>query len=131
MTGDENVRRGGGRSGSVCAWIALHLAKRGSECCCLMRMGRDIRGRVRATNRASFAWIWRGMKFIRSVAAFTGSVEGIVCATAKQELFQKTGVLWLAESGNAQLQATVGALRRIKLNSNSSIALHLGFATAN
>jgi len=36
----------------------------------------------------------------------------LFAATAKQELFQKTGVLWLAESGNAQLRATVDALGR-------------------
>src|SRR5439155_27184141 len=33
-------------------------------------------------------------------------------ATGNQELFQKTGVLWLADSGNAQLRATADVLGR-------------------
>ena len=36
----------------------------------------------------------------------------LFAASGNQELFQKTGVLWLAESGNAQLRATADVLGR-------------------
>ena len=95
------------------AWIALHLTKRGQRVLLLDAYGpghsRSSSGDESRIIRMGYGadeiyTQWSRRSLVQWKELFAG--------TANQELFQKTGVLWLAESGNAQLQATVDALGR-------------------
>src|SRR6266403_316184 len=95
------------------AWIALHLAKRGQRVLLLDAYGPG-HSRSSSGDESRIIRMGYGADEIYTQWSQRSLVQWkeLFAATAKQELFQKTGVLWLAESGNAQLQATVDALRR-------------------
>jgi len=95
------------------AWIALHLAKRGQRVLLLDAYGPG-HSRSSSGDESRIIRMGYGADEIYTQWSRRSLVQWkeLFAATAKQELFQKTGVLWLAESGNAQLQATVDALRR-------------------
>ncbi len=95
------------------AWIALHLAKREQRVLLLDAYGpghsRSSSGDESRIIRMGYGadeiytqWSQRSLLLWKELFAASGN----------QELFQKTGVLWLAESGNAQLRATADVLGR-------------------
>jgi len=95
------------------AWTALHLTKRGKRVLLLDAYGpgnsRSSSGDESRIIRMGYGadeiytqWSQRSLMQWKELFAATG----------KEALFQKTGVLWLAEAGNAQMQATQDALRR-------------------
>jgi sarcosine oxidase len=94
-------------------WIALHLAKRGQRVLLLDAYGPG-HSRSSSGDESRIIRMGYGADEIYTKWSQRSLVQWkeLFAATAKQELFQKTGVLWLAESGNAQLQATVDALGR-------------------
>lgn len=95
------------------AWTALHLAKRGQRVLLLDAYGPG-HSRSSSGDESRIIRMGYGADEIytrwsqRSLVDWKELFE----ATGNQELFQKTGVLWLAESGNAQLEATANALGR-------------------
>ncbi len=95
------------------AWIALHLAKRGQRVLLLDAYGPG-HSRSSSGDESRIIRMGYGADEIYTQWSRRSLVQWkeLFAATANQELFQKTGVLWLAESGNAQLQATVDALGR-------------------
>jgi monomeric sarcosine oxidase len=95
------------------AWTALHLAKRGQRVLLLDAYGPG-HSRSSSGDESRIIRMGYGADEIYTQWSRRSLVQWkeLFAATAKQELFQKTGVLWLAESGNAQLQATVDALGR-------------------
>src|SRR5882724_5482443 len=95
------------------AWIALHLAKRGQRVLLLDAYGPG-HSRSSSGDESRIIRMGYGTDEIYTQWSRRSLVQWkeLFAATANQELFQKTGVLWLAESGNAQLQATVDALGR-------------------
>jgi sarcosine oxidase len=95
------------------AWIALHLAKREQRVLLLDAYGpghsRSSSGDESRIIRMGYGadeiytqWSQRSLLQWKELFAASGN----------QELFQKTGVLWLAESGNPQLRATADVLGR-------------------
>ncbi len=95
------------------AWIALHLAKREQRVLLLDAYGpghsRSSSGDESRIIRMGYGadeiytqWSQRSLLLWKELFAASGN----------QELFQKTGVLWLAESGNPQLRATADVLGR-------------------
>jgi monomeric sarcosine oxidase len=95
------------------AWTALHAARRGKRVLLVDAYGpghsRSSSGDESRIIRMGYGadeiytqWSWRSL--IRWKELFA--------ATHNEALFRKTGVLWLAESGNWQLQATKEILRR-------------------
>ena len=95
------------------AWIALHLAKREQRVLLLDAYGpghsRSSSGDESRIIRMGYGadeiytkWSQRSLLQWKELFAASGN----------QELFQKTGVLWLAKSGNAQLRATADVLGR-------------------
>ena len=95
------------------AWTALHLAKRGQRVLLLDAYGPG-HSRSSSGDESRIIRMGYGADEIYTQWSRRSLVQWkeLFAATANQELFQKTGVLWLAESGNAQLQATVDALGR-------------------
>jgi sarcosine oxidase len=95
------------------AWIALHLARRGQRVLLLDAYGPG-HSRSSSGDESRIIRMGYGADEIYTQWSRRSLVQWkeLFAATANQELFQKTGVLWLAESGNAQLQATVDALGR-------------------
>jgi len=94
-------------------WIALHLAKREQRVLLLDAYGpghsRSSSGDESRIIRMGYGadeiytqWSQRSLLQWKELFAASGN----------QELFQKTGVLWLAESGNPQLRATADVLGR-------------------
>jgi sarcosine oxidase len=94
-------------------WIALHLAKRGQRVLLLDAYGPG-HSRSSSGDESRIIRMGYGADEIYTKWSQRSLVQWkeLFAATAKQELFQKTGVLWLAESGNAQLRATVDTLGR-------------------
>jgi monomeric sarcosine oxidase len=95
------------------AWIALHLARRGQRVLLLDAYGPG-HSRSSSGDESRIIRMGYGADDIYTQWSRRSLVQWkeLFAATANQELFQKTGVLWLAEGGNAQLQATVDALGR-------------------
>ena len=95
------------------AWTALHLAKRGKRILLLDAYGPG-HSRSSSGDESRIIRMGYGADEIYTQWSRRSLVQWkeLFAATAKQELFQKTGVLWLAESENAQLLATVDALGR-------------------
>jgi sarcosine oxidase len=95
------------------AWIALHLARRGQRVLLLDAYGPG-HSRSSSGDESRIIRMGYGADEIYTQWSRRSLVQWkeLFAATANQELFQMTGVLWLAESGNAQLQATVDALGR-------------------
>jgi monomeric sarcosine oxidase len=95
------------------AWTALHLARRGKRVLLVDAYGpghsRSSSGDESRIIRMGYGadeiytqWSQRSLILWRELFA----------ATHNEALFRKTGVLWLAESGNSQLQATKEVLTR-------------------
>jgi monomeric sarcosine oxidase len=95
------------------AWTALHAARRGKRVLLVDAYGpghsRSSSGDESRIIRTGYGadeiytqWSWRSLIQWKELFA----------ATRNEGLFRKTGVLWLAESGNSQLQATKEILRR-------------------
>jgi monomeric sarcosine oxidase len=95
------------------AWTALYVARRGKRVLMVDAYGpghsRSSSGDESRIIRMGYGadeiytqWSWRSL--IRWKELFR--------ATRNEALFRKTGVLWLAESGNGQLQATKEVLKR-------------------
>ena len=95
------------------AWTALHLAKRGQRVLLLDAYGPG-HSRSSSGDESRIIRMGYGADEIYTRWSRRSLVQWkeLFAATGNQELFQKTGVLWLAESGNAQLQATADALGR-------------------
>ena len=95
------------------AWIALHLARRGKRVLLLDAYGP---GHSRSSSGDESRIIRMGYGAdeiytqwsMRSLAQW----KELFAATRNEALFKKTGVLWLAETANAQLSATKEALKR-------------------
>ncbi len=95
------------------AWIALHLAKRGQRVLLLDAYGPG-HSRSSSGDESRIIRMGYGADEIYTQWSQRSLVQWkeLFAATANQVLFQKTGVLWLAESGNAQLQGNVDVLGR-------------------
>src|SRR6266404_9359664 len=95
------------------AWSALHLARRGKRVLLVDAYGP---GHSRSSSGDESRIIRMGYGAdeiytqwsMRSLAQW----KELFAATRNEALFRKTGVLWLAESGNSQLQATKEVLQR-------------------
>jgi len=95
------------------AWTALHLAKRGKRVLLLDAYGP---GHSRSSSGDESRIIRMGYGAdeiytqwsMRSLAQW----KELFAATRNEALFKKTGVLWLAEAGNAQQSATKEVLKR-------------------
>ena len=95
------------------AWTALHLARRGKRVLLVDAYGPG-HSRSSSGDESRIIRMGYGANEIytqwsqRSLAQW----KEFFAATHNEALFRKTGVLWLAESGNSQLQATREVLRR-------------------
>src|SRR5258708_24240940 len=95
------------------AWTALHLAKRGKRVLLLDAYGPG-HSRSSSGDESRIIRMGYGADEIytqwsqRSLAQW----KELFAATRNEALFKKTGVLWLAEAGNAQLRATKEMLKR-------------------
>ena len=95
------------------AWTALHLAKHGKRVLLLDAYGP---GHSRSSSGDESRIIRMGYGAdeiytqwsMRSLAQW----KELFAATRNEALFKKTGVLWLAEAGNARLSATKEVLKR-------------------
>jgi sarcosine oxidase len=95
------------------AWIALHLAKRGNRVLLLDAYGPG-HSRSSSGDESRIIRMGYGTDEIYTQWSQRSLIQWkeLFAATANQDLFQKTGVLWLAEGGNAQLRATADVLGR-------------------
>jgi len=95
------------------AWTALHLARRGKRVLLVDAYGPG-HSRSSSGDESRIIRMGYGANEIytqwsqRSLAQW----KELFAASHNEALFRKTGVLWLAESGNSQLQATKEVLRR-------------------
>ncbi len=95
------------------AWVALHLARRGKHVVLLDAYGPG-HSRSSSGDESRIIRMGYGADEIytqwsqRSLAQW----KELFAATGNEALFRKTGVLWLAEAGNAELQATEEVLQR-------------------
>src|SRR5437667_2028142 len=95
------------------AWIALHLAKRGQRVLLLDAYGPG-NSRSSSGDESRIIRMGYGADEIYTQWSQRSLIQWkeLFAASGNQELFQKTGVLWLAKSGNAQLRATADVLGR-------------------
>jgi len=95
------------------AWTALHLAKRGQRVLLLDAYGPG-HSRSSSGDESRIIRMGYGADEIYTQWSQRSLLQWkeLFAASGHQELFQKTGVLWLAESGNAQLRATGDVLGR-------------------
>jgi len=95
------------------AWIALHLAKREQRVLLLDAYGPG-HSRSSSGDESRIIRMGYGADEIYTQWSQCSLLQWkeLFAASGNQELFQKTGVLWLAESGNAQLRATADVLGR-------------------
>jgi monomeric sarcosine oxidase len=100
-------------AGAFGAWIALHLAKRGNRVLLLDAYGPG-HSRSSSGDESRIIRMGYGTDEIYTQWSQRSLIQWkeLFAATANQDLFQKTGVLWLAEGGNAQLRATADVLGR-------------------
>src|SRR6267154_1971866 len=108
------------------AWTALHLAKRGKRVLLLDAYGP---GHSRSSSGDESRIIRMGYGAdeiytqwsMRSLAQW----KELFAATRNEALFKKTGVLWLAEAENPQLQATKSVLQRngVKFEELNGVAI--------
>src|ERR1700747_473949 len=95
------------------AWTALHLARRGKRVLLVDAYGPG-HSRSSSGDESRIIRMGYGANEIytqwsqRSLAQW----KELFAASHNEALFRKTGVLWLAESGNSQLQETKEVLRR-------------------
>jgi sarcosine oxidase len=95
------------------AWIALNLSKRGKRVL-LLDAYDPGHSRSSSGDESRIIRMGYGADEVYTQWARHSLVQWkeLFTATGSEALFQKTGVLWLAESGNAQLRATQEVLRR-------------------
>src|SRR6266705_3572932 len=95
------------------AWTALHLARRGKRVLLLDAYGPG-HSRSSSGDESRIIRMGYGTDEIYTQWSQRSLVQWkeLFAATGNEELFQKTGVLWLAEAENRQLQATKSVLRR-------------------
>src|SRR5436309_10736545 len=95
------------------AWTALHLAKRGQRVLLLDAYGP---GHSRSSSGDESRIIRMGYGadeiYTRWSQESLLQWKELFAATRNEPLFQKTGVLWLADAGNPALQATRQVLKR-------------------
>jgi monomeric sarcosine oxidase len=100
-------------AGAFGAWTALHLARRGKRVLLLDAYGP---GHSRSSSGDESRIIRMGYGADETYTQWSQRSliqwKELFAATGNGALFRKTGVLWLAESGNSQLQATKEVLRR-------------------
>jgi sarcosine oxidase len=95
------------------AWTALHLARRGQRVLLLDAYGPG-HSRSSSGDESRIIRMGYGADEIYTQWSQSSLVQWkeLFAATHNESLFRKTGVLWLAEAGNEQLQATNEVLRR-------------------
>jgi sarcosine oxidase len=95
------------------AWMALHLAKRKQRVLLLDAYGPG-HSRSSSGDESRIIRMGYGADEIYMQWAQRSLVQwkGLFAATGNEKLFQQTGVLWLAQSGNEQLRATAEVLKR-------------------
>src|SRR6266404_52956 len=95
------------------AWIALHLAKRGQRVLLLDAYGPG-HSRSSSGDESRIIRMGYGADEIYTQWSQRSLIQWkeLFAATGNEALFQKTGVLWLAEAENRQLQATKSVLQR-------------------
>jgi len=95
------------------AWTALHLARRGKRVLLLDAYGPG-HARSSSGDESRIIRMGYGADEVYTQWSQRSLIQWkkLFATTRKEALFQKTGVLWLAESGNARLQATREVLRR-------------------
>jgi sarcosine oxidase len=95
------------------AWTALHLARRRKRVLLLDAYGPG-HSRSSSGDESRIIRMGYGADEIYTQWSKRSLIQwkGLFAATHNEALFRKTGVLWLAESGNLQLQATKEVLRR-------------------
>src|SRR6266403_917352 len=95
------------------AWTALCLARRGKRVLLLDAYGPG-HSRSSSGDESRIIRMGYGSDEIYTQWSQRSLIQWkeLFAASGNEALFQKTGVLWLAESGNAQLQETVDALGR-------------------
>src|SRR5260370_41230030 len=95
------------------AWTALQLARRGKRVLLVDAYGP---GHSRSSSGDESRIIRMGYGadeiYTRWSQRSLAQWRELFAASHNEALFRKTGVLWLAESGNSQLQATKEILRR-------------------
>jgi len=95
------------------AWTALHLARRGKRVLLVDAYGP---GHSRSSSGDESRIIRMGYGadeiYTRWSQRSLAQWRELFAASHNEGLFRKTGVLWLAESGNSQLQATKEVLQR-------------------
>src|SRR5438552_15983249 len=95
------------------AWIALHLAKRGQRVLLVDAYGPG-HSRSSSGDESRIIRMGYGADEIYTQWSERSLVQWkeLFAATRNEGLFKKTGVLWLAEAGNARLSATKEVLKR-------------------
>ena len=95
------------------AWTALHLARRGKRVLLLDAYGPG-HSRSSSGDESRIIRMGYGADEIYTQWSQRSLIQwkGLFAATHNEALFRKTGVLWLAEADNSQLQATKEVLRR-------------------
>jgi sarcosine oxidase len=95
------------------AWTALHLARRGKRVLLVDAYGPG-HSRSSSGDESRIIRMGYGADEIYTQWSQRSLIQWkeLFAATHNEALFRKTGVLWLAESGNSQLQATKEVLRR-------------------
>src|SRR5712692_7539677 len=95
------------------AWTALHLAKRGKRVLLLDAYGPG-HSRSSSGDESRIIRMGYGADEIYTQWSQRSLVQWkeLFAATGNEALFRKTGVLWLAEAENAQLNATKEVLKR-------------------
>ena len=95
------------------AWTALHLARRGKRVLLVDAYGPG-HSRSSSGDESRIIRMGYGADEIYTRWAQKSLVQWkeLFSDLHREELFQKTGVLWLAEIGNPQMRATVEVLRR-------------------
>jgi len=95
------------------AWTALHSARRGKRVLLVDAYGPG-HSRSSSGDESRIIRMGYGADEIYTRWAQKSLVQWkeLFSDLHREELFQKTGVLWLAEIGNPQMRATVEVLRR-------------------
>jgi sarcosine oxidase len=95
------------------AWIGLHLARRGKRVLLLDAYGPG-HSRSSSGDESRIIRMGYGADEIYTQWSQRSLIQWkeLFLATGNEALFQKTGVLWLAEAENPQLQATKSVLQR-------------------
>src|ERR1700687_1559907 len=95
------------------AWTAWHLAKRGQRVALIEAYG-PAHSRASSGDESRIIRMGYGADEIYTQWSQRSLIQWkeLFTATGNEALFRKTGVLWLAEAENPQLQATKSVLQR-------------------